>query len=326
MDYVGPRYARGQTWYYLVIIDHATRYVVTSATPAPTEEHARITLHDGWVQYFGAPHVVLTDNAKQFTARKFEQYVVTKLYATLTRTSPYNPEGNAINESVHQSLERGLKVRLTTPTAATFPELVRAVTAAYNSGWQSALRSSPFQALFGRDMALPGMQQLQRYINEGERKYVQKMRTYIQEITPHLPRFPDEGEQLTAGDVKVGDFCVFERSDTDQRNFNPDGLSAHAYGLQWSLPARVMEVHTHRVQVKEYATGQERLVPLNKIRLLPKELPQTLKKINWEHIQLTLPPVWKTSLDPELLPEVYQSVARREQLGEEVYTTEPPGL
>ena len=306
LDYVGPRDARGVSWYYLVLIDHATRYVVTSATTEPVTAHVIKTLKECWIRYFGTPNVILTDNGAQFTSYTFMTFVRTELYCTLAHTSPYNPEGNALNEAVHQSLDRGVVSRLSQPNILHFSEVLDKATHAYNAAWQSALRTSPFHALFGKDINLPGLQLLQPLVREGERRYVQRLRTYIQEVEQNLPTFPAEEKRASPANVVVGDHCIFERPEADQRRFNPDGHSAHAYGLKWSLPAKVIEVDRERSKVKEYATHLERYVPFSKVLMLPKFVPTTLRPINWKHIKMTMPPTWKEPLDSECLPEAYR--------------------
>ena len=315
LDYVGPRVALGETWYYLVIIDHATRYVVTSVTKEQSAEHVLDVLTNIWVRCFGPPKIILTDNGAPFTSAKLHTYVYYTLRTGHTKTSPYNPTGNAINEACHQSLERGILSRLANPTIATFGEIVTEVTRGYNAAWQSALKKSPFCALFGKNMTIPGFQLLTPYLSEKDRLHALRLQAFVKEVEPHLPQFPEYGEGDRSKEVQVGDFCVFERPEPDQRMFNPGKSSAHAYGLRWSLPARIMEVKDTQVTVKEYATNVVRKVPLNKILLLPQDAPPSLQKINWEHIKITMPNTWQEPLDVTLLPEMYHHLPpmQREQ-------------
>ena len=55
--------------YVLVIIDHATRYVV--ATPLPTMEASLVSdvMLSSWIPRFGVPRVVISDRARNFTGK-----------------------------------------------------------------------------------------------------------------------------------------------------------------------------------------------------------------------------------------------------------------
>ena len=320
LDYVGPRFYQGDSWHYLVVIDHATRYVLTSATLFATSEHVCSTLRNEWVKVFGVPKAILTDNGPQFTSNKYKHYVLEELKSTIIYTSPYHPEGNAINEAVHQSLERGMNARVIQPGLKTFAEHLQGITQAYNTAWQSVLKMSPYKALFGKDMVLPGFQILYPYQPEVDRKYMIKLREYIRQIEPHLPKFPEGPAVKEQEEIVEGDFCVFERPEYDQKHYNPEGSSVHAYGLKWSLPSRIMEVAAERVKVKEYATNLERYVPRSKLIMLPKEVPPTLTKVNWEHIQHSMPRIQKEPLDINLLPEAYRRLPVKPTIKSEKWT------
>eukprot|EP00923_Selenidium_pygospionis_P008227 GHVN01013897.1.p1 GENE.GHVN01013897.1~~GHVN01013897.1.p1 ORF type:complete len:1133 (+),score=49.16 GHVN01013897.1:160-3558(+) len=75
-DFVGPRKDHvGETWHYLVLIDHCSRFIMTAATQFPSGDFAAAVLRNQWAAVFGSPLVVLV------------------------HCSPYYPQGNAINES-----------------------------------------------------------------------------------------------------------------------------------------------------------------------------------------------------------------------------------
>ena len=63
------------------------------------------------VQYFGTPRQLLSDRGREFVSK-----IWTKLLHSLgiqrVLTSPYHPEGNAINEQSHRTLNNMLRARL----------------------------------------------------------------------------------------------------------------------------------------------------------------------------------------------------------------------
>ncbi|KAH0482687.1 MAG: hypothetical protein KVP17_002622, partial [Porospora cf. gigantea B] len=114
LDYVGPRIVGDRKWYYLVVIDHCTRYVVTAATADATGEFAIRALNSLWLPVFFAPRAVLCDNQTTFTGAEFTAYVTQTLMSHLVFSSPYYPAGNGINESCHRAIEHSIACELQT--------------------------------------------------------------------------------------------------------------------------------------------------------------------------------------------------------------------
>eukprot|EP00915_Cephaloidophora_sp_WS-2016_P009586 GHVH01013691.1.p1 GENE.GHVH01013691.1~~GHVH01013691.1.p1 ORF type:complete len:311 (-),score=20.20 GHVH01013691.1:566-1498(-) len=105
-SYVGPIFFNGENHHYSVI-DHATRFVVCQSTTYQSTSHVISVLRDFWLNYFGAPHCVLSDRGAVFVSGEYTSFITKALGAYALHTSPYYPQGNAINEASHQIIPLG---------------------------------------------------------------------------------------------------------------------------------------------------------------------------------------------------------------------------
>jgi len=167
VDYVGPLSA-SISHHVLVIIDHATRFIVTAVAPSATADFAVKTLKERWIPIFAAPRAILTDRGSHFTAHTFVNYVTKTLAAHHLLTSPYYPQGNAINERSHGVLNHSIKIAL--QTVAFDPRYIESAvsdaTLAYNATYHSALGDCPYFRTFAKDPILPGFQDFAKSTSE----------------------------------------------------------------------------------------------------------------------------------------------------------------
>jgi len=102
MDCVGPRTWWNSIFYYVVIIDHASRFIVAKSTLVPPTSAWLISvLKELWLSVFQAPMVILTDRGSEFISSEFRNFCLNFIGCSLVHTSAYYPQGNAINESSH---------------------------------------------------------------------------------------------------------------------------------------------------------------------------------------------------------------------------------
>ena len=72
-DHVGPRTSFDRTVYYMVIIDHASRFMVAIEVADLTGKTTKDVLRQSWVSMFQAPEAVLTDRGPAFREAEFEE-------------------------------------------------------------------------------------------------------------------------------------------------------------------------------------------------------------------------------------------------------------
>lgn len=317
IDFVGPREVQGVEWYYVVVIDHCSRFIQTCSVRLRSTDAAVAIIKEQWVPTFGAPKVLLADNGSEFTSTQFVKYVTEDLMAHLVHSSPYYPQGNSINESSHNVLEHGIKCWLQRPHIETFPEILRNVTFGYNASYHSSIGDSPFSLMFGKPPVLPGWQGLSSEESELSRKYLLRHG----ELHRHLEAFLPKDSELVGVDekgsnLKLNDFVVFPYGDYEKRQADSGSEMSPKYTPLWSLPSRVIRVGTKQVQVVEYGTGRLRKVPFAQCRKLPTDIPSGLKELNWTHIHHHLPKRWRAPIKSTDLPEIY-----RDLLGSSDYFT-----
>ena len=111
IDIVVPLPADHRKEFLIVFVDCYLLYTVL----VPSSNHTASTVSEALlrhvVPYFGTPRQLLSDRGREFVSE-----IWTKLLCSLgiqrVLTSPYHPEGNAINEQSHRTLNKMLRARL----------------------------------------------------------------------------------------------------------------------------------------------------------------------------------------------------------------------
>ena len=111
IDIVGPLPADHRQEFLIVFVDCYSKYTIL----VPSSNHTANTVSEALlchvIPYFGTPRWLLSDRGREFISE-----IWTKLLRSLgiqrVLTSPYNPEGNAVNERSHRTLNNMLCARL----------------------------------------------------------------------------------------------------------------------------------------------------------------------------------------------------------------------
>ena len=111
IDIVGPLPADHRQEFLIVFVDCYSKFTIL----IPSSNHTANTVSEALLRqvipYFGTPHRLLSDRGFEFISN-----IWTKLLHSLgiqrVLTSPYHPEGNAINERSHRMLNNMLPARL----------------------------------------------------------------------------------------------------------------------------------------------------------------------------------------------------------------------
>ena len=116
LDHVGPRKWANQTVFYLVMIDHATRFMMATPMEVVSGAATKRALEERWVAVFQAPEAILTDRGSVFREKEFQNYVTQELCAYHIFSSAYYPQGNGLNEASHKGLEASIAAAAETRT------------------------------------------------------------------------------------------------------------------------------------------------------------------------------------------------------------------
>ena len=111
IDIVGPLPPDHRHEFLIVFMDCYSKYTIL----IPSSNHTASTASEAFIRhvipYFGTPCKLLSDRGREFIS-----VIWTKLLRSLgiqqVLTSPYHPEGNAINETSHRTLNNMLRDRL----------------------------------------------------------------------------------------------------------------------------------------------------------------------------------------------------------------------
>ena len=111
IDIVGPLPPDHRHEFLIVFVDCYSKYTIL----VPSSNHTANTVSEALMRhvipYIGTPRRLLSDRGREFISA-----IWTKLLRSLgiqqVLTSPYHPEGNAINERSHRTLNNMLRARL----------------------------------------------------------------------------------------------------------------------------------------------------------------------------------------------------------------------
>ena len=155
IDIVGPLPPDHRHEFLIVFVDCYSKYTIL----IPSSNHTANTVSEALMRhvipYFGTPRRLLSDRGREFLSAKW-----TKLLRSLgiqqVLISPYHPEGNAINERSHRTLNNMLRARLLEgPSAKAWVDKVPGIMLTLNAMPHEPHRFSASMIATGREPKLP---------------------------------------------------------------------------------------------------------------------------------------------------------------------------
>lgn len=137
VDFLGP-YPRNV--YIFIVLDHQTKFVLLRAMTKATTKY---------VNKFGVPEAIYSDNGKQFTSESFKD-LLNKCGITHIKSAVYAPQANA-SERVNQSILSSIRKYLLTDQSKWDENLSR-IECSLRNTVHSSIGTSPHFALFGYNM------------------------------------------------------------------------------------------------------------------------------------------------------------------------------
>jgi hypothetical protein len=296
LDLIGPYRIKGEKRWILVIVDHATRFIMANATRSATAVEVVEVMQQQWCKVFLAPYGVLVDRGSCFISEDFRKYITTKLGAYIIYTSPYYPQGNGINEASHAAIKSLISKCLETGQSS-FEEAIDSAVWLHNATPHVAIGESPYYAMFGFEPVFPGWQQYQTVSDSAA---IARQQQEMRQRALVKSRLLAQGFQAKEKQVKVGDWVVFILSDYEKKCITLFSKSpnAEAHTTNWSLPAKVVEVKDKalvcHVMGRPYDVRQ---VSSSSVKVLSGMIPSTLVNLNLEMIDKDTPVRTKTPDD-----------------------------
>ena len=103
VDLVGPLPTDRRMEYIITFVDCYSKYAILIASKDHTVQTVSNALLDQVIPYFGVPRQLLSDRDQEFMGQVWEE-ILKVLGIQRVLTSPYHPEGNAINEHSHHMM------------------------------------------------------------------------------------------------------------------------------------------------------------------------------------------------------------------------------
>ncbi|XP_077116232.1 uncharacterized protein LOC143770475 [Ranitomeya variabilis] len=195
----------------LVMIDHFTKFAVVTPTRDQTAESAAHAICKHFIQVYGCPKRIHSDQGACFLGRVMEE--LHQLYKIdKSRTTPYHPQGNGACERFNRTLIQMLRT-LEEDQKAKWTESVPELVWAYNNRKHSTTGFTPYSLFFGRPgkgLAELALEPEEDYPRTGVYSWVQEHRRRLRTIQrlvqdrlqelEHPQVAPKKGTALWPGD------------------------------------------------------------------------------------------------------------------------------
>ena len=151
-DLVGPLApSRGNSRYFLVLIDSFSRYVWVYVLQKKSEAFQRFQQFCAWLKNVHNEHVrcFFTDRGGEFCSEEFESFLSEQGIEHLTAT-PRSPWQNGLCERMNQTLQQGIRTLLHDSGLSNlfWGEALSCFTYVYNRRFHSSIKSTPYEMLF----------------------------------------------------------------------------------------------------------------------------------------------------------------------------------
>jgi transposase InsO family protein len=158
MDITGPYcLTPRKNKYLLTFIDHFTRYAEAIPIPDQTAETCARVYATQIIARHGSGSTLITNQGRAFISKFFKVCKILKIRKV--QTSAYHPQSNGMVERFHKSLHDGMSHYINC-NGTNWDVVVPFFLMAYRATPHSATKYSPYYLLHGREMILPGQEDL----------------------------------------------------------------------------------------------------------------------------------------------------------------------
>ena len=210
IDIVGPLPVDGRSNRFIVtIMDVYSRYLI--AVPVKNHRAATVSrcLYESVVAYFGAPRSILSDRGTEFTSIIWET-LSQMLGAKIKLTAPYYPQGNAVIERSHRTLNNMLRTMLLEKERREWSSLIPSIMLYMNSMIQEKTGVSAGEILFGRNPNLPSDISFTPVtsLSDDREGYVKQLKRDLQDIRQKLGRVLGQEPNQSSNPFSVGEKVI----------------------------------------------------------------------------------------------------------------------
>lgn len=295
MDIWGPLNQHGKDYYFLTMADHFTKWIEVAIIPDTTSSTIAKALITQWVSRFGAPDILVTDNATSFVS-SLMSHVCNLLGTRKLRTTVYHPQGNAPAERFHQHLRKMFKYsQMVSPLHFDVEETLAIALLTYRAQPHDSTNSSPSYMTHGVDITLQHQHPQQATTTEN---IFQDLRSdlllkFRQDLIEQYQRKLKQTEttEPTGRIFQRGDIIILQLTDAQIRKYAKIVNSSTKVITEWSLPMRVLYVNsTHTTAtVRCMATGWTTSTHLNRVKFLQKPATPAMQQDWLENVKSETP-------------------------------------
>ena len=157
VDVVGPMTPSHSMRYLFTVFDRTSRWVEAVPMQEANAKSCAMALIDGWIQRFGLPQILTSDNGNTFVAQVWKE-VCKQLNLDISYTPPYHPSSLGGVERKHRDIKSGLKttlIQMENETGDKWLGRLPWVMLACRTALQKDLGTSPAELVLGTTPTLP---------------------------------------------------------------------------------------------------------------------------------------------------------------------------
>ena len=158
VDVVGPMPISEGQRYLLTIYDRTTRWITAVPMPEASAQSCVTAFTRGWIQDFGLPRSVKSDNGSTFVSNLWKNFQ-SALGTTVSFSPPYRAQAIGGLERQHKDIKKALKtalLRMGDAHGSRWMEALPWTLLSKHATYQPDLTAAPSDLVFGGPLRLPG--------------------------------------------------------------------------------------------------------------------------------------------------------------------------
>ena len=203
----------------VTMMDVYSRYIMAIPVGNHTAQTVSKCLYEHVVAYFGVPRSILSDRGAEFTSSVWES-LTQILGSNIKMASPYYPQGNAVIERSHRTLNNMLRTMLLEKKGQGWSTLLPSIMLYMNSMIQEQTGVSACEILFGQNPNLPSDLSFAPAIPvmEDREGYVKQLKRELGDIRAKLSRILGQEMNQEENPFSVGERVVITILPRENRN------------------------------------------------------------------------------------------------------------
>ena len=230
--------------FIVTLMDVYSRYLIAVPVRDHTAQTVGRVLYERGVAYYGVPRSILSDRGSEFTGQVWRS--LTQMLGTeIVLTSPYYPQGNALIERSHRTLNNMLRTSLLETGGTRWSTLLPSTMLYINAMTQEHTGYSACEIFFGRNSKLPSDISFTpaTAISEDREGYVKNVKRELGKVREKLKRTLGHEKTPQDNPFKVGEQVLIRLQPLEIRS---------KLDAKWKGPCTVTKIpNKFQVEYKE---------------------------------------------------------------------------